>query len=414
MLNIREAVDGNLKEVLEFLKKSIGFQSISGEGEEEIQEFIREKFSVFGKTELVPVPEDIKKDPEYTFAAKELDYNRRKNIVLEYPSSGGGRSLIVNSHSDVVPAKQWKDAFSPSQNGNIIYGRGACDAKGQIAAMYLALLTLKKLGVKLNGQLTVEVVIEEEVGGNGALALIRQGYKADGVIVLEPTELRITPANRGAVWFRLDIEGKSVHMGKITEGVNAIEKTCLLMHRMKEYERRLIEESKNVPLFEKFRQPVQVNFGTIRGDGWPSMVCGSVTMEGGVGFLPNKDLKGIRKELADVIENSGDDWITNHYKLSFPKLHNDAYAIPAGHPLVEAMKQAAVNSGRAPVVEGFIASCDARLFNKVGNMPVVVFGPGSLGDAHSDSEKIDTGEIRAAGEILTRTILNWCGTEETK
>lgn len=412
--NIREAVDGNLKEVLEFLKKSIGFQSISGEGEEEIQEFIREKFSVFGKTELVPVPEDIKKDPEYTFAAKELDYNRRKNIVLEYPSSGGGRSLIVNSHSDVVPAKQWKDAFSPSQNGNIIYGRGACDAKGQIAAMYLALLTLKKLGVKLNGQLTVEVVIEEEVGGNGALALIRQGYKADGVIVLEPTELRITPANRGAVWFRLDIEGKSVHMGKITEGVNAIEKTCLLMHRMKEYERRLIEESKNVPLFEKFRQPVQVNFGTIRGEGWPSMVCGSVTMEGGVGFLPNKDLKGIKKELAEVIENCGDDWIKNHYKLSFPKLHNDAYAIPSDHPIVEAMKQAAVNSGRAPVVEGFIASCDARLFNKVGNMPVVVFGPGSLGDAHSDSEKIDTGEIRAAGEILTRTILNWCGTEETK
>ncbi len=413
-MNIREAVDGNLREALDFLKESISYRSISGEGEEEVQEFIRKKFSVFGKTDLIPVPEDIKRDEEYTFAAKELDYSRRKNLVLEYPCSGGGRSLIVNSHSDVVPAESWAEAFSPREEGNFIYGRGACDAKGHIAVMYLALLALKKLGVSLKGKLIVESVIEEEVGGNGALALIRQGYKADAAVVLESTDLKIAPANRGAVWFRLDVEGKSVHMGKITEGVNAIEKTCFLMRRMKEYEKRLIEESKNVPLFEKFRQPVQVNFGTIRGDGWPSMVCGSVTMEGGVGFLPNKDLKGIKKELADVIGNSGDEWIADHYKLSFPKLHNDAYAVPADHPLVKTMKTASSDSGRVPEVEGFIASCDARLFNKVGNMPVVVFGPGSLGDAHSDSEKIDTEEIRAAGEILTRTILNWCGTEERR
>ncbi|MBN1446102.1 MAG: ArgE/DapE family deacylase [Candidatus Omnitrophica bacterium] len=408
-MNIREAVDGNLREALDFLKESIRFRSISGEGEEDVQEFFKEKLSVFGEAKLVALPAELKKDPEYTFAAKELDYSRRKNLVLECPSAEGGRSLIINSHSDVVPAEKWTEAFSPREEGNIIYGRGACDAKGHIAVMYLALLALKHLGVSLKGKLIVESVIEEEVGGNGALALIRQGYKADAVIVLESTELKIAPANRGAVWFKLDVEGKSVHMGKITEGVNAIEKTCFLMRRMKEYERRLIEESKNVPLFQKFRQPVQVNFGTILGDGWPSMVCGGVTMEGGVGFLPNKDLKGIKKELADVIENSGDDWITNHYKLSFPKLHNDAYAIPADHPLVETMKQAASDSGRTPEVEGFIASCDARLFNKVGRMPVVVFGPGSLGDAHSDTEKIDTEEIRAAGEILTRTIINWCG-----
>jgi len=412
MMDIREAVDAGFREALDFLKESISFRSISGEGEEEIQDFVREKFSVFGDAQLVAVPEDLKKDPEYTFAVHDLDYTRRKNLVLEYPSSGGGRSLIINSHSDVVPAKDWKEAFSPYEKDGFIYGRGACDAKGQVAAMYLALLTLKRLGVALKGKLLAEAVIEEEVGGNGALALLRQGYEADGVLVLEPTGLRITPANRGAVWFKLEVEGRSVHMGRITEGVNAIEKTCFLMHRMKEYERRLIEESRNVPLFEKFREPVQVNFGTISGDGWPSMVCGRVILEGGVGFLPNKNLAGIKKELAEVIETSGDDWIINHYKLSYPKLHNDAYAIPADHPLVEAVRQATVDSGRTPEVEGFVASCDGRLFNKVGRMPVVVFGPGRLEDAHSDSERIETGEIRTAGEILVRTILNWCGTRK--
>ncbi|HOL22368.1 MAG TPA: ArgE/DapE family deacylase [bacterium] len=410
-MNIKGEVDKHFQEAINFLKELIKFPSVTGEGEKEAQDYVKEAFSQFGRVELVPVPADIEKDPEYTFAEKPLDYSDRKNIILKIPSSGGGRSLILNSHIDVVPAKVWKDAFKPVEKDGFIYGRGACDAKGQIATIYLTLLALKSCGIRLKGELTVQSVIEEEVGGNGALALIREGYKADAVLVLEPTGLKISPANRGAVWYRLEVQGKSVHMGRITEGVNAIEKTCLLMHRLKEYERRLIEESKNVPLFEKYKQPVQVNFGTIKGDGWPSMVCGYVVLEGGVGFLPNKDLAMIKKELKDIIEGCGDHWIINNYKLSFPKLHNDAYAIPPDHPIVETIRKAAISSGIVPDVEGFIASCDARLFNKVGKMPVVVFGPGKLEDAHSDTEKIDIEEIKKAAEILTDTVVNWCGIE---
>lgn len=411
-MKIKEAVEKNFGESLEFLKETIKFPSVSGEGEEAVQLFIRDKFKSLGDVQLVPLPADIKEDPEYTFGEKELDYSKRQNLVLHYPSSGGGRSLIVNSHSDVVPAEQWADAFVPVEKDGVIYGRGACDAKGQVAVIYLALLALKELGVKLKGRLIAEVVIEEEVGGNGSLGLIRQGYKADGAIVLEASQLKIFPANRGAVWFKLDVEGKSVHMGRITEGVSAIEKMCFLVRRMKEYEKRLIEESKGVPLFEKFKQPVQVNFGTIKGGSWPSMVCGEVTLEGGVGFLPNKDIAMVKDELKSVIEDCGDEWISSHYKLSFPKLHNDAYAISAEHPLVDAMKKAEADSGISPEIEGFIASCDARLLNKVGKMPVVVFGPGNLENAHSDSEKIETEQIKKAAEILVRTIINWCGTEK--
>jgi len=83
MMDIREAVDAGFREALDFLKESISFRSISGEGEEEIQNFVREKFSVFGDAQLVAVPEDLKKDPEYTFAVHDLDYTRRKNLVLE-------------------------------------------------------------------------------------------------------------------------------------------------------------------------------------------------------------------------------------------------------------------------------------------------------------------------------------------
>lgn len=411
-MEIKKIVEEKIEEVENSLVEAIKFKSISGEGEKNIQEFVKEKFSQFGKAELVPIPESIKDDPEYTFSDHPLDYSERKNLVLKIEGEGGGKSLILNSHSDVVPASDWPEAFSPVMKDGIIYGRGACDAKGQVATIYLTLLTLKELGIKLKGDLIVEIVIEEEVGGNGALSLIRNGYKADGVIVLEPTEMKIHPANRGAVWFKLEIEGKSVHMGKKLEGVNAIEKMCFVIRKLMLYEEKLIEESRNVPLFEKFDPPpVQVNFGTIKGNGWPSMVCSSVVVEGGVGFLPNKNINQIKEEVEEVIRNCGDEWIKHHYKLSFDKLHNDAYSIGADHPLVDVLKNACKESEKEPIVEGWVASCDARLFNKVGKMPVVVFGPGSLDDAHSNHEKIKTDDIKKAGEVITKAVIKWCGGE---
>ncbi|HOM26220.1 MAG TPA: ArgE/DapE family deacylase [bacterium] len=404
MVEIKKIIEESLNEAKEFLNDLIRFESISGIGEEKIQNFIYEKFKKFGKSSLVKIDENIKKDPEYTCSDKPCDYSKRKNLILEI-GKGEGYTLILNTHSDIVPATNWKNAFIPEEKEGYIYGRGACDAKGQIATIYLTLLTLKKMNIEISGKLIIEIVVEEEIGGNGTLSLIRQGYKGDGVIVLEPTELKITPANRGAVWFKLELFGKSVHMGKIWEGVNAIEKFCYLYPKLKDFEKKLIEESKNVPLFERFKQPVQLNFGVIKSDGWPSMVCGKVEIEGGIGFLPNKTLDGIKSEFEDVIKNCGDDWIVSNYKLSFPKLHNDSYSISPSHILVKTMERASEETGIVPVVEGFIASCDARLFNRVGKMPVVVFGPGKLDDAHSDHEKIKIDDIKKASEILIRTVL---------
>lgn len=405
MNELKKVIEENLTSTKEFLKDLIKIESISGIGEEKIQEFIYERFKNFGNCQLVKIGEKIKDDPEYTFSDRPCDYSNRKNLVLQI-GENDAYSLILNTHSDIVPAQNWEKAFTPEEKDEYIYGRGACDAKGQIATIYLILLTLEKLNIELSGKLIIEIVIEEEIGGNGTLSLIRQGYKADGVIVLEPTELKITPANRGAVWFKLQLYGKSVHMGKIWEGVNAIEKFCFLFPKFKDFEKKLIEESKNIPLFEKFKQPVQLNFGIIKGEGWPSMVCSKVEAEGGIGFLPNKTLDDIKKEFEDIIKNCGDEWIVSNYKLSFPKLHNDSYSISVDHILVKTIERACIESNFNPVIEGFTASCDARLFNKVGKMPVVVFGPGCLDDAHSDHERIKIEDIKKAGEIILRTILN--------
>jgi len=413
MSSIRVFLEKNAADAEEFLKEMIRIPSIGGEEKEAvIQEFVAEKLAQFASVEMVEIPESIRNDPEYTQGVRRFDYSKKKNVVARFPFSGKhGRSLIINSHTDVVGAPNWDKAFEPEKIGDEIFGRGACDAKGQITVMYLVFAALRDMGVRLKGNLIGEAVVEEEVGGNGSLALIRQGYVADSAIVMEPTELKIMPANRGAIWYRIEIEGNSVHMGKIWEGVNAIEKCCTLIGCLKEYEKRLIEESRNYPLFERYKQPVQVNFGTISGDGWPSMVCGKVVLEGGIGFLPNKTLATIKKEVEDAIKNCKDPWLVSHYKLSFDKLHNEAYEIPRNHEIVKILEASSRDAGVEPDVTGFTASCDARLFNKTGGMDTVVFGPGSLADAHSNFEKINMNHIIDASEILVRTILAWCGKE---
>ncbi|MFA5645724.1 MAG: ArgE/DapE family deacylase [Candidatus Ratteibacteria bacterium] len=406
-MNIRKTVEKHLRSSADFLKEIILIPSVSGTGEGPVQDYIQKAWSSFGKADLVPVPENFTEDPEYSFADTPLDYSNRKNLVLRYPSKEKGPSLIINSHSDVVPPGDWKEAWNPREENGIIHGRGACDAKGQVAVMDLALKTLHEIAPSVAGNLSFQVVIEEEVGGNGALAMVRQEKKADGVIVLEPTDLKLHPANRGAIWYRLDVEGKPVHMARIWDGVNALEKTVELMKVMREYEKGLIEESRHVPLFEKYRQPVQLNFGIISGGKWPATVCDHITMEGGVGFLPNKTLAQIKQELHDALASCPDQWAASHFTLSFPKLHNDAFATDISHPLVVQMAETAKTVGLDPELSGWIASCDARLYARLGNMPTIVFGAGKLEDAHSAVEKIEINDIAKAAEMLVTFLLQW-------
>ncbi|UCH34383.1 MAG: ArgE/DapE family deacylase [Armatimonadota bacterium] len=359
--------------------------------------------------EAVLAPPDLKQDPDYTFGEQDLTYEDRPNIVAHRRGAGGGRSLIVQSHLDVVPAQSWAEAFDPAVDGDLVVGRGACDAKGQVVAILLALHGLDDADVRLKADVQAQFVIDEEVGGNGALALIRQGYRADAAVILEGTNLQIHPANRGAIWFRLRVTGKSVHMGRAHEGVNAIEKTAALFPALREYERRIVAESAGQPLFERYDRPVQVNLGVMRAGDWPSTVAGEAILEGGVGFLPNKPMEAIKTELREVIEAGADEWTRAHFELDFPKLHNDAYADDPNHPAVAALAASCRDLGLASEVYGWNVSCDARLYHHRGKMPTIVVGPGSISDAHAAGEKIDFRQVVQAAQALALMCVEWCG-----
>src|SRR5262249_18321367 len=145
-------------------------------------------------------------------------------------------------------------------------------------------------------------------------------------------------------------------------GVSAFEQAVKIFHDLEAYERRIIDESKGVPLFERYERPVQVNVGTARAGEWPSMVPGECEIEGGVGFLPNKPMRQVQDELEQLLRQSEDTWIRDHATVDFPKLHNDAFAGDPQHPFVTGLAGACRETGIPSEIFGWNVSCDARLY----------------------------------------------------
>ena len=404
--DIASLIADRSEETGELLASLISFQSTVG-SEQPVQEHLAECARKLGfDARLVPIHPNIESDEDYTLVPDHKGYEGRSNLVITIPGTGGGKSIILNSHVDVVPAP--KELFERRVESGTVYGRGACDAKGNVVTILLALTALKEAGIHLIGDVTASFVIEEEAGGNGALSFILDDYRADGVIVLESTDLNVAPANRGAVWFDLGIEGKSAHMGRWREGVNAIEEMMDVIGILKDYERRLVSESAGDPLFPDPEASVKVNIGTIEGGDWPSMVAGHCRIEGGIGFLPNKRLSDIRSEVREAIEHQAGDWAKKHYELAFKRLHNEAYGIPPDHPLAVSLRDTALGLGVNSEIFGMTASCDARLFRHRGGMPTVVFGPGKFPYAHAADEQIAVRDINEGAEVLAAFLTRWC------
>ncbi len=405
---VAEAIDARAEEARGWLMDAIAFESTQG-NEAGVQEYMKDLLDDLGmKAEYRPISDEILEDPEYSHNENEMSYEGRPNVVATLEGSGGGRSVILQSHTDVVPGADWTDAFDPKFDGDYVIGRGSMDAKGQVIMQTLAVAAVMDLGIELKGSVEQQVVIEEEVGGNGALSLIRQGCTADGVIVGEGSSLNVYPANRGAIWFRAKTFGTPMHMGRRFEGQNAIEKMMEAIRLMLIYEKKIVAESANYPLFERYEAPVQLCLGIIRAEGWPSMVAGECEMEGGVGFLPNKSMEQVKVELLDAVMQTEDEWLKDHFELTFPKLHNDSYEIPGDHPLPVTLNEAVTNYDPGSEIFGWNVSCDARLYNRLAGLPTVVFGPADISEAHSDHERVSMPELLNGARGLALGIVNWC------
>jgi len=406
MQSITAATSGLRGETERFLCDLMRFPSLPGQ-ERDAMDYVARRFAELGEVERIPLSNALRQDEDYADPIPGIEYEGRSNVRVRVPGARGGRKLLFNTHIDVVPPSQGQERpFDPQVADGVVRGRGACDAKGQVATIFTALAALKQLGIQPPGDVLAHLVVEEEVGGNGTLAMVRRGEQADGCIIMEPTDMRILSSVRGAVWFRVTCTGKPGHSGRAGDTVSALKMAVEVIGILERYHASLLAASRGIALFDQFPNPMPITFGKLHAGNWPATAPAEAVLEGVLGLLPNKTRYQVMEEMRQAIVEGGSAWLKDHFRLDFMYRH-DAHVLATDHPLVTGLQAACREAGAAGEVTAMTASCDSWFYNNQLRIPSLVFGPGSLGFAHSNEEQIRLDDIAAAAAVLVRFIRQW-------
>ena len=412
-----KAVEQRREEIVEFLRKLISCPSVTG-NETEIQHFIVDKLEKMGISSDVWVPdkEELKNHPAY--APSETDYANRPNVVGIYKGTGGGRSLLLNGHVDVIPSgpvDSWEhQPWAGDIEGNRLYGRGASDMKSGLATMTMALDILLNLGIKLKGDVILEYVMDEELTGNGTLACVVRGYTADAGICCETSSLHVQPACIGRIWFDILVRGKPAGIQRKWEGVNAIEKGYAVVQAVSNLESIRINKLKH-PLYPDIRSTLPCMVGVFQAGSYSSAFPDTCLLKGSIATLPGEDTNEVKKSFTDHIMtfSKTDSWLKdNPPEVKFVGYCGEPAEIPPDHPIVKMVSQKfAFVCGQEPQITGRQGAADTRYLIKYANTPTVIFGPGLTEQMHANNEWVDIDNLITATQTVALTILEWCGYE---
>lgn len=419
---LRQFIDSRREESLAFLKKMIAFdttfvdQGVRG-NEQAAQLWLEETLRGWGfETRLFEPDNDKIKDwPDFNPGH---DYANRPNLVGVLKGSGGGRSMLLNGHMDTVPLDDLGKWSHHPLAGDVVdgrlYGRGACDMKGGLAAMILAAKYLKDFGLTLDGDIVVESVVDEEGGGNGTLACVAEGYTADAAIVTEPTDLEIYCASRGVFLLEVVVAGLPSHACFKWKGVNAIEKGMKIAAALAELERRWLAVRKN-PLLPS----PTITLGQIEGGISAATVPGTCVMRFDIKYLPTEtdprgveqpvDAKAVVREVEETIARAcqGDEWLRDHPAVLNWYLSVMPHHIGTDNPLVATLSKSCDELLGGHFLSGLPSGADARHLQNNGNIPTVIFGPGSLRNAHSIDEHVELRQYYDAIQVLASVLWRW-------
>ena len=344
----------------------------------------------------------------------------RTNLVSRWPAAGsGGRSLLFNGHIDVVPEgelSRWDESpFSGLVRDNHLFGRGASDQKAGVAAMIYALQAVIEAGVKLAGDVILETVVDEETGGNGTLACLQRGYRADAAIFTEPTDGKVYYAHVGGQLFDISVRGQAAHPSQ-GMGVDAIELIVSVIQRTRQWERvrsqRLREEARRRgSAYADLEVPARISINTIHGGEFPSIAAETVHIRGGMRIVPWETPAGVREEYKAVLKDMARDipWLQSHpvqvdWELSFP-----GSEIPPDSPIVGALVDASGKVLDEPVLPTVLnAGCDVWIYNRVAGTPTVLYGPGEMALGHGPNENVSLDDLKKATRTMAALILDWC------
>lgn len=288
--------------------------------------------------------------------------------------------------------------------------------KGGLAAMIYAVKAIHELE-ELKGDIFVESVIEEEIGGpGGTLATLLRGYRADAALIAEPFR-NICVASAGVSWFRVRVVGKTEHAGRSHLGVNAIGKAMKIYDDLIDLDARRAE-SKRYPLAEKeWGRSCNLNVGTIRGGDWPSTVAGWAELECRVGWQPIETMRQVKAEVEETVRRTADldPWMKSHPPtVEWYGWNAEAAETDLNSPITAVLRENAKQiTGQEPEVTGSSAADDTRWFVLSGGFPAVTLGPGG-DNIHGVDEYVLVDDLVSVSKIYAMTILGWCNSDARK
>jgi acetylornithine deacetylase len=347
-----------------------------------------------------------------------LNYRGRPNVVGVLTGSGGGRSLILNGHVDTVtvePAAEWiRDPFGGEIDGNRLFGRGSSDMKGGLMAALMALSFLRESGVQLRGDVVFQSVVNEEHAGNGTLDLVRRGFRADGAIVLEPTHNRVAVTHTGGLYWQVTVPGIARSPGarwdgETLVGVSAIEKLPVPISALLALE-KAFNDSPSL-LRDEGQAPFALVIGKVAAGHYETVTAGQAVLRGGAYFSPKAgDILDVMQSFRNCIAeaNAREPFFReNPMQLEFLH-HDDGTDQPASIAIAQHACATLRSRGGDPAIRPGPFACDMRHLVNQGGIPSIIFGPGSIAQAHRPDEFIELSEYTACIEHLIAIIATWC------
>ena len=393
---LREYIDSHVEDLHDLTARLVREQSVLGT-EEGAQRIAEERLTALGFTveRVQPDEQALRADPWAGLPI--LPYEGRTCVAGRLPGSGGGRSLHLSGHVDVVPVEspeRWShDPWGGAIADGRMWGRGAGDMKAGIAAYLLAVEALLAVGAP-RGDLLFTTVIEEECGGNGMWSVLRAGYTADGTLIGEPTDLRVHLNGVGVIWARLTARSEGAHAAVASEHGQPVDQILQAVQGLRALELALNDGQDG--------HPYNLNLGEIHGGVWPSSVPAEVVLRCRLGFAPELEPADAQGLLRRAVESSAPG-----VQVEFEGLRAKGYEHSADNALVALVGEChAEIHGRSepPGRKLSTATTDARFVAE----PCCCYGP-AAGNLHGIDEWVDLASMRHTALTVALVASRWCG-----
>jgi acetylornithine deacetylase len=423
MMDVREkriitAVDALADDIIDLTERLVGQPSVL-EREAGALQVMEEALRDLGLPPVrVPIePEKLADHPG--FAPVPWRYEGRYNLVAKRPAdAAGGRSALFNGHLDVVspePLALWDtDPFNPVRREGWLYGRGAGDMKAGVAAMTYALHAVERAGFGLRAPVIVEVVIEEECCGNGALACLQAGYDAEAVLIPEPFGATLYTAQLGVLWFKVTMRGVPSHVLAAGSGTNAIEKSWPVIAALRSLEAAMNAEPRPA-VYRDIRHPLNLNIGIFRGGDWPSTVPAAAEFHGRLAFFPGTSYLQVCRRIEAAVAQAAqaDAWLAdNPPQVEFYAFRSEGHTIGRDHPVLATLNACHRDlTGRD--AESYVSTCttDLRAFHQFGQGRGTCYGPVAE-NIHAANERVNLASIQQVAKSYALFLARWCGLAE--